>query len=100
MLIGSIIAYVKLPNGETISPDDAHSFYYILFFCAIGGLAVITFSTNTPPLEENTAPRLSLGESISSTFALLKTPDMLFLAGEWKEGSGRDPPPLFITRWN
>lgn len=89
ILIGNLMAYFVLPDSSNISVDQARTFYLILFVVGCAGVLLLlpTRPVQQPPKDEslNTDPsesakRQSLWRSIKSTFALLRTPDMLQLS--------------------
>eukprot|EP00047_Mylnosiga_fluctuans_P003001 m.226943 g.226943 ORF g.226943 m.226943 type:complete len:423 (+) comp11505_c0_seq1:40-1308(+) len=87
ILIGNLMAYFVLPDSGKVSDDEAHQFYMILFFVGCGGIFILllTRATPRPAIEDldgkpKSEPRLTLWESIRSTFMLLITPEMLQLS--------------------
>eukprot|EP00048_Salpingoeca_helianthica_P015418 m.226672 g.226672 ORF g.226672 m.226672 type:complete len:427 (-) comp17008_c0_seq1:30-1310(-) len=82
-LIGSTMAYLVLPDDNSISESQAHQFYLILFCVACGGIGVLFFTRPVQPVHSSgssePATKMGLVQSIKSTIDLLLTREMLHL---------------------
>ena len=105
LLIGNLIGYFLFPDPNTISPENAHFFYLVLFGVAAGGVGILCFlrapradlssasfsSVNDSAMSIDStasssstagggAGRMSALEAAKATFRLLATARMLQLS--------------------